>query len=129
MLPFILTKEVCLEDHPFISRKLNSMNKAEKLAKVLFNHSIDTSTFWSGRPDIIVEIYEKDTNILKNIIIGEVKHTSRLEYAVTGLRELVDYVTLIKDINSNYMDLNDEIKVRGILFTDRINMFVSNKRN
>ncbi|MBO1511129.1 hypothetical protein [Metabacillus bambusae] len=124
----VFTNEVSLHEHPFINRKLNSMSKAEKLAKDLFSQCIDTSIYWSGRPDIIVEIYEKDTNVLKNVVIGEVKHTTRLEYAVTGLRELVDYVTFIKDRNSNYMDQNDEIKVRGMLFTDRVNMNQPNNK-
>lgn len=124
----VLTKEVSLHEHPFITRKLNSMTKVEKLAKDLFCHSFDTSIYWSGRPDIIVEIYEKDTNVLKNVVIGEVKHTTRIEYAITGLRELVDYVTFVKDKNSKYMDQSDEIMVRGMLFTDKINMNQTNNK-
>lgn len=119
----VLTNEVRQHEHPYISRKLSSLTKAEKLAKDLFSQSFDISTFWSGRPDIIVEIYEKNTNVLKRVVIGEVKHTTRIEYAVTGLRELVDYVTFIKDSNNNnYMDQSDRITISGMLFTDKINV-------
>lgn len=117
----VKTDEVSKPYHPFINRKLSSLIKTESLASDFFGKDIDTSTYWSGRPDILVEMYEKETNQLKEVVIGEVKYTKSVEYAITGLRELVDYVTFIKDKNYNYLDKNEGIKVRGILFTDEIN--------
>ncbi|MYL35841.1 hypothetical protein GLW05_19910 [Pontibacillus yanchengensis] len=123
----IKTDEISLYKHPFISRKLSSLTKAESLASNFFGKSFDSFTYWSGRPDVLVEKYEKETNKLNEIIIGEVKHTSSVDYAITGLRELVDYVTLIKDNNNKYLDQNEGIEVKGILFTDRINIKKSNE--
>ncbi|WP_064094125.1 hypothetical protein [Rossellomorea aquimaris] len=118
----ITTNEVSLHEHPFIRRKLGSMERAERFANEFFGKGLNTSTYWSGRPDILVEVYDKGTKKLKKVFIGEVKHTSRREYAITGLRELVDYISFIKDETNQYMDQNNGVEVRGILFTDNLNL-------
>ncbi|WP_347861873.1 hypothetical protein U0355_01275 [Salimicrobium sp. PL1-032A] len=116
------TVEVQRHYHPFISRKLASMQKAESLARDFFGKSFDSSMYWGGRPDIIVEIYEITTNRLKKVVIGEVKHTTNIDYAIIGLRELLDYITLIKDKSGEYLDGNHGVVVKGMLFTDRVTL-------
>lgn len=34
----------------------------------------------------------------------EVKHTSRVEYAISGLRELIEYMKFVKDQDVNYLE-------------------------
>ncbi|TLS36790.1 hypothetical protein [Pseudalkalibacillus caeni] len=114
----ISVDEIKKVNHPFLKRKIESMNLANQLAKEHFGRGFDTSTYWSGRPDIIVEIYNRESDELKKVVIGEVKHTKRVEYAITGLRELVDYMKLVKDRNKN--NLEEAVEIRGILFTDKI---------
>ncbi|WP_347549068.1 hypothetical protein ABFG93_16300 [Pseudalkalibacillus hwajinpoensis] len=49
----IKTVEVSLHKHPFISRKLSSLRKAEILANDFFGKCFYSFTYWSGRPDQI----------------------------------------------------------------------------
>ncbi|RKQ29332.1 hypothetical protein [Oceanobacillus halophilus] len=114
----ISTDEVREKEHPFITRQLNAMAEADRIAKGLFHQSFDTKTYWSGRPDILVEVYDKMTGALHKVVIGEVKHTTRVEYAITGLRELVDYMKLVKDKNGEYLE--GQVEVQGMLFTGRV---------
>ncbi|WP_339226033.1 hypothetical protein NSQ77_11090 [Oceanobacillus sp. FSL K6-2867] len=114
----IKTDEVSGLEHPFISRRLRSMEEAYVYAHMFFQKSFDMSTYWRGRPDILVEVYDVQTNKLVKVIIGEVKYTSRVDYAITGLRELTDYTKLLQDKRGSY--LADEIEVNGMLFTSRI---------
>ncbi|RLL43927.1 hypothetical protein D8M04_13565 [Oceanobacillus piezotolerans] len=114
----ISTDELKEHEHPFISRRLSSIEEADTTAKKLFNQSFDTKTYWSGRPDILVEMYDKKTNELLKVVIGEVKHTNRIEYAITGLRELVDYMKLVQDKNGLFLE--DKMELQGILFTGRV---------
>ncbi|WP_077618328.1 hypothetical protein [Bacillus sinesaloumensis] len=114
----ITTDEVEQIYHPYIARKLASTAEVDALAREIFGQGIDKSTFWSGRPDIIVEIYDKRSEQLKKVFIGEVKHTSRIEYAITGLRELIDYMKFVKDEDGNYLEEQSHVEVQGILFTE-----------
>ncbi len=87
-----------------------------------------------GRPDIILERYSAgDTPKLESIIIGEVKYTESSGYAIQGLRELLEYIALIrkaqkepyivaKDKLFDHLEDND-IPIFGILFTDTIDGF------
>ncbi|WP_121615364.1 hypothetical protein [Virgibacillus halodenitrificans] len=112
------TEEVRKHGHPFLDRKLDSVEQSTNLAKELFGRGFDTSTYWSGRPDILVEVYDKASSELKKLVIGEVKHTTRVEYAITGLRELVDYMKLVRNKNGSYLD--ESVRVQGMLFTEQL---------
>jgi hypothetical protein len=112
----ISTEEVSEVKHPFIKKKINSSLLALEVAKNSFQSQFDTTTFWRGRPDIIVEVYSKETSELIKVIIGEVKDTKRTEYAITGLRELIDYMELVKDRNGVYLKEKNALLVEGRLF-------------
>src|SRR5699024_3382926 len=66
-----------------------------------------------GRPDFLVEIRKKETGELVRLIVGEVKNTKNIDYATTGMRELLDYIYLVRDPEGNY--LTQKIPVDGIL--------------
>jgi hypothetical protein len=65
-----------------------------------------------------VEVYQIKTNALRKVILGEVKYTDSVEYAITGLRELMDYMKLVKDYNGTYLDESERVEVAGMLFSD-----------
>ena len=109
----ISTDEVAKVEHPYISKRIKSMERALQVAQTSFQSNFNTTTFWSGRPDIIVEVYCKGSGELVKVLIGEVKDTIKTDYAVKGLRELVDYMELAKDKNGVYLK---EEKVEGRLF-------------
>ena len=104
--------------HPFIDRKVESMNLAVKMANETFGRGFDTTTLWSGRPDIIVEVYDNESGSLKKVYLGEVKYTNSVDYTITGLRELVDYMKLITDKKHHFLDDRDDVEIYGLLFSD-----------
>ena len=80
--------------------------------------------FWQGRPDIIVEKYDvHDREHLIGAVLGEVKYTDRAEYAAQGLKELLEYMALVRyrgEYLSDRPTLFSNRSVRGVLFVDTI---------
>ncbi len=78
---------------------------------------------WRGRPDIILEMRSNDQNLIK-VLIGEVKYTNDRTYAINGLRELLEYMALIKQGDTYLESVNELFQqhqyVIGCLFTDII---------
>jgi len=103
----------------------------EKFTKLISRKS---TTFWSGRPDIILEKINKEGEIVE-ALIGEVKNTSNKNYAILGLRELLEYMALIKDIKKDkyiedYIDIFESLKsIKGVLFTYKIEDFTLSPDN
>ena len=99
----------------YVGRKLKVFKKIEQLT------GIKSDSLWSGRPDIILEKYDKYDSLLA-ILIGEVKYTQDKEYGIQGLRELLEYIALIKQKGlylEKYADLFEKPgKLRGTLFVD-----------
>lgn len=110
--------EVANSTNSYLKRKVSSIRSSQQLASDFFGGEKNETSIWSGRPDLLLEIRKKETGELVKVIIGEVKYTNRTEYATTGLRELVDYVTLMKDDQGTYVDKS--IPVEGILFLDQV---------
>lgn len=82
-------------------------------------------SFWGGRPDILLEKCKKGPDKPEQVFIGEVKYTESEEYAAQGLRELLEYMALIKINSSNkYFKEKENIfksdKMKGYLFVDKI---------
>ncbi|CCU78694.1 hypothetical protein HSACCH_00833 [Halanaerobium saccharolyticum subsp. saccharolyticum DSM 6643] len=103
----------------YLKRKALSYKNAKKISSI-FNSEI-TSSYWNGRPDIIIEIRNRSDNSLKKIIVAEVKYTRNNDTAKKGLKELLDYMYLIKDSNEKYLDLSqNEIEIEGLLLVDQI---------
>ncbi len=117
---YLSSEEVAAVEHPFVRRKLQAMNAAEKSAREWFGFGFDAKTFWSGRPDIIVEIVDGRSDKLKKVVIGEVKYTERVDYAITGLRELMDYMKLVRDDSGRFLEDFPDVAVEGMLFTDAV---------
>ncbi|MFL0366091.1 hypothetical protein ACH0BF_24140 [Pseudobacillus sp. 179-B 2D1 NHS] len=108
--------------HPLLERRVQSMEKSFDIATQVFGSSFNKDTLWSGRPDLILEISRRDENKLMKVVIGEVKHTTNVSYAITGLRELVDYMKFVKESNGRFVYENSITDIQGILFLDQISI-------
>jgi hypothetical protein len=113
--------EVQYSNNEYLNRKVLSMQDSKRLAESYFNFSLHDS-MWSGRPDFLVEVREIHSNNMVKIVIGEVKYTKNRDYAVQGMRELIDYIWLIKDREMNYINHGDysQVQIKGILCLDDI---------
>jgi len=106
-----------LSEHDnYLGRELKVLSQLEDMVG-------KTESLWGGRPDILLEKYDKKGKLI-SVFIGEVKYTDDKGYAVQGLRELLEYMALIKEkdkYTEDYIDLFDKLKVvRGCLFVDRV---------
>jgi len=117
-------------ENNYIGRGLHVIRKYHELIP---EKSIVT---WRGRPDIILEKYkisESGKKTLCSVLIGEVKYTTYKEYVKTGLKELLEYIALVKKNNKYLKELNclftnnqlsqSQIVVKGVLFTDNVKDF------
>ncbi|MHA1251550.1 MAG: hypothetical protein ACTSRP_16280 [Candidatus Helarchaeota archaeon] len=100
-------------------------NYFKRIIKVIekYNEIIDIKekVLWKGRPDIIV-LKKSKYNQNFSVLIGEVKYTQNKNYALTGLKQLLEYIALIRDNCGNYINdyenlFTDFNKVKGCLFT------------
>lgn len=104
----------------FIQREIKVITKLQELVDIKKGDSL-----WGGRPDIILEKWKG--NNIDSLFIGEVKNTSNKYYAIQGLKELLEYIALIKykdkyvssDLNKLFIDS----KILGGLFIDNISDF------
>ncbi|MDM5326835.1 hypothetical protein [Neobacillus sp. CF12] len=97
----------------YLRQKFRSLTSSRELAESIFGKRKERH-LWQGRPDIIVEVYQKTTNELVKLFIGEVKNTSKIDYAVTGLEELLEYIHFVKNHKGEYL-LDSPTTVQGIL--------------
>jgi len=82
---------------------------------------------WLGRPDILVVRYTQEGR-LDTVLIGEVKFTDDVEYGLTGLKELMEYMTLVKhddEFLTPYGTTFFSNLVRGVLFVDKCDLWSS----
>lgn len=107
------SSEIAESDNPYLQQKYQSFSESNRLAQEFFGRAVANSV-WRGRPDFLLEIYNTDSGEMVKLIIGEVKNTSRVEYAITGLEELLDYVHFVKDGKGEYL-LSGDVDVRGVL--------------
>lgn len=116
-----LIKKFKDEDN-FVGRELRVL---EKLGKLTSNMS---KIFWDRRPDIILEKYDENGK-LKLLFLGEIRYTSHKDYALSGLKELLEFMALIKEKGEDkYIETYDKKieefqTVLGVLFTKKIEDF------
>ncbi|MGD6961521.1 hypothetical protein ACQCVB_04885 [Fictibacillus phosphorivorans] len=109
----ISASEIAESNNPYLRNKYKSFTTLNTLINEFFSRK-STNYIWSGRPDFLLEVYDKNTNQLLKLIIGEVKNTSRTDYAITGLEELLDYIHFVRNQKGEYL-LKSLVSVRGIL--------------
>ncbi|MFW6243288.1 MAG: hypothetical protein ACOC2W_03925 [bacterium] len=104
----------------FFKRRIDGRNSAINLLENEFNNKNIGNYYWEGRPDIIIEVEDKDTNDLEKIIIGEIKYTRNFNTIKQGMYELLDYLKLLK-INEEYINMKEtDIEIAGILLFDEM---------
>jgi len=109
----VRSNEIADSNHPYLTKKYRSFTESRRLAQSIFGRKKE-QFLWQGRPDILVEVYHKSTNQLDKIVIGEVKNTANIDYAITGMEELLDYIYFMKNDRANYV-LDSGTMVQGIL--------------
>ncbi|WP_237738192.1 hypothetical protein [Caldicellulosiruptor sp. F32] len=109
-------------DNEYFKRYTNARKMAKQLAFYLFdNKNTSDDSFWSGRPDILIEVRNKNNGELVKLVIGEVKYTTDREYMMEGLYQLLEYIYFVKQ-NDKYLFHNQKnrVEVQGVLFVDNI---------
>ena len=111
-------------DNSYLKRKIKVIEDTKTVAVELFGESDLHNNLWNGRPDILLEIFDKYNNQLLKVIIGEVKYTTDKNYSIKGLEELLEYIYFVKERNvkGKYILNNphSNIDISGILFVDNI---------
>ena len=112
-------------ENEFFKRKILSRKKARNISKI-FSSKL-SSNYWKGRPDILIEIVDKNKDELKKIIIGEVKHTNSENTVKNGLKELFDYIYLVRkagkeEFINDYKNKENNLEIIGLLLFDQITM-------
>ncbi|RPF55262.1 hypothetical protein [Aquisalibacillus elongatus] len=115
----VTSNEIAESNHPYLKQKHNSFTTSKELVQSVFGRT-KSNYIWQGRPDFLVEVYEKKTDQLVKVVIGEVKNTSSIDYAITGLEELIDYIHLVKNSKGEYLTDN-YIPIQGILCLGDLN--------
>ncbi|GAB6098562.1 hypothetical protein JCM16358_04410 [Halanaerocella petrolearia] len=122
-------QEVTDSDNNYLKQKVAAYKKRRKLAREFFGSQI-TDSYWSGRPDIILEVVDATTNKLDRVVIGEVKYTAKKSTARQGLKELLDYIALIKTEDDYFNNQKlDKEKVQGLLLLDDVKLEKSGLEN
>ena len=112
-------------ENEFFKRKILSRKRARDISEI-FKSKID-SKYWTGRPDIVIEVINENNDKLEKIVIGEVKYTNIESTVKDGLKELIDYMYLVrakganKYINSNLSEKSN-INIVGLLLMDNIDL-------
>lgn len=114
-----------IEEDGFLFRTQAVLKKWQALSEQLLDRG-GSDKLWGGRPDIILERSTKgDEPTLDRVFIGEVKYTTDVDYAATGLRELLEYMAFVRRSSTDeYVEAQQDVlssrAVRGLLFVDQI---------
>jgi hypothetical protein len=70
-------------------------------------------------------IDSRSVKVLDQVFIGEVKYTQSLDYAATGLRELLEYMAFVRraamdEYVEDPENILDSVDVKGFLFVDEL---------
>lgn len=115
-----------IEPDGYLYRLSKVLEEWNSLSEELLGRG-QSDSLWGGRPDIVLERFEQDEDgewMLDDVLIGEVKYTQDVEYAATGLRELLEYMAFVRhaDESGEYVEetehILESVAVRGLLFTD-----------
>ena len=106
-----------IKDDNYFKREIMVLKKLGEMT------SIPKDSLWGGRPDILLE--KRKNGEIVSIFIGEVKYTNDRSYAIQGLKELLEYIALIKENNQrvepDLANLFENLKkIKAGLFIDKI---------
>lgn len=106
-----------IKDDNYFKREIMVLKKLGEMT------SIPKNSLWGGRPDILLE--KRKSGNLISVFIGEVKYTNDRSYAIQGLKELLEYIALIKEndqrVEPDLTNLFENLKkIKAGLFIDKI---------
>ncbi len=121
-----------IEPDGYLYRMNEVLSRWQALSEDLLGRG-GSDSLWGGRPDIVLERYqETETGSweLEQVFLGEVKYTQDVDYVATGLRELLEYMSFVKQSTTGeYVesadDVLDSVAVEGLLFVDELDREVS----
>jgi len=103
-------------DIEFLERYRKATVEHADLIKNLLDRN--DPSFYSGRPDILIEYYE-DTDLTK-LMIGEVKYSTSEQTFSQGLKELVQYLYFAQEKGKYLLDVEEgESDLEGLLVVDK----------
>lgn len=118
--------EAEIEEDGFLFRTSKILQKWRYLSDRYLDRG-GSNSLWGGRPDIVLEKSRHDEDgdhQLSQTFVGEVKYTSNVDYAATGLRELLEYMAFVRHDGGTYVEAQervlDSVGVQGLLFVDQI---------
>lgn len=123
----IHSDELAYSVNPYLNQEMQSFHQYNEFAKTFFN-SDKSSSYWRGRPDILIEKVNRSIKKLDEIVIGEVKNTQSISYASKGLSELIDYIHLVKNEDGHYL-VNTDVQIKGLLCVGAIELREVEKEN
>lgn len=105
---------------PFFRRYQDILKTHAELMDTFLNRGTGKNLY-SGRPDIVVEIYDKDagTRLPRRVLLGEIKYTESQQTFTRGLRELLEYTRFAR-MGDTYLHEAGGTGVGGILITDGV---------
>ena len=118
-----------IESNGYLFRLNEVLTRWQSLSEELLDRG-GSNSLWGGRPDIVLERFEENVDgewVVEDVFIGEVKYTQNIDYAATGLRELLEYMAFVRHAGGNKEYVEDaehvleSVTVRGLLFTDDLN--------
>ncbi len=108
--------EIEKSDNRFLKRKMSVLDGKSQIYNQLEQKNL-SSSIWKGRPDLL--IFKLLDGQIIEITIGEAKYTNNRSYMYRGLEELLEYMNYIKYKDC---DISGDIKLKGILFVDDIDI-------
>ena len=115
-----------IESDGYLFRLNEVLARWQSLSEELLGRG-GSDSLWGGRPDIVLERFKENVDgewVIENVFIGEVKYTQNVDYAATGLRELLEYMAFVRHASESEDYIEDtehvleSVNVRGLLFTD-----------
>jgi hypothetical protein len=122
---------VDVEPDGYLYRSNEVRSRWQSLSATLLDRG-GSDSLWGGRPDVVLERFGTDDGgreELEAVFVGEVKYTESIDYAATGLRELIEYMAFVRRAaTGEYVeppeDLLDSVTVKGSLFVDDLDRAV-----
>lgn len=116
---------------PYLQRARQVIDDHQTAAKEV----LDTEPgreLYQGRPDIVVEVYDTtgETKQLDRLLLGEIKYTDQTQTASRGLKQLLEYMTFVRETDDSPVYLAEtDVDLDGLLFVDTLETTQSSRED
>lgn len=113
-------------EEEYFKRYRNTLERHKQLVDE-FLETNSQQSLYSGRPDIVIEIYKKTEHgqQLCDVVLGEIKYSSNQQTFSKGLKELIEYIEFAQynnttsDRGRKYLDEHNT-DIQGLIITDGV---------